>query len=65
MCDVFLSTSVNRSENNKKDNKKIKMSGRPVTQSSTQLEFSQAMNDFKTMFPNMETDVIEAVLRYY
>lgn len=38
------------------------MSGRP-SQQSTQLEFSQAMDDFKTMFPNMDTDVIEAVLR--
>lgn len=29
----------------------------------TQLEFHQAMNDFKNMFPEMEEDVIEAVLR--
>lgn len=29
----------------------------------TQLEFNQAMNDFKHMFPEMEEDVIEAVLR--
>ncbi|KAI2809240.1 Cuedc1p [Blomia tropicalis] len=29
----------------------------------TQLEFYQAMNDFKNMFPEMEEDVIEAVLR--
>lgn len=29
----------------------------------TQLEFTQAMNDFKTMFPEMEADVIECVLR--
>lgn len=28
-----------------------------------QLEFSQAMTDFKTMFPDMDNDVIEAVLR--
>ena len=40
------------------------MSGRPAgPQPSTQLEFTQAMSDFKTMFPNMDTDVIEAVLR--
>ena len=30
---------------------------------SAQLEFSQAMTDFKIMFPNMDVDVIEAVLR--
>lgn len=29
----------------------------------TQLEFNQAMSDFKHMFPDMEEDVIEAVLR--
>ena len=29
----------------------------------TQLEFYQAMRDFKTMFPEMDEDVIEAVLR--
>lgn len=28
-----------------------------------QLDFSQAMSDFKIMFPDMECDVIEAVLR--
>lgn len=27
------------------------------------LEFSQAMDDFKTMFPSMEHEVIECVLR--
>ncbi|GBP11754.1 CUE domain-containing protein 1 [Eumeta japonica] len=31
--------------------------------STMQLEFSQAMSDFKTMFPDMDGDVIEAVLR--
>lgn len=35
----------------------------PESQSSNQLEFSQAMTDFKIMFPNMDVDVIEAVLR--
>ncbi len=29
----------------------------------TQLEFTQAMTDFKVMFPDMDADVIEAVLR--
>lgn len=27
------------------------------------LEFNQAMEDFKTMFPNMDYDIIECVLR--
>lgn len=31
--------------------------------STMQLEFSQAMSDFKIMFPDMDRDVIEAVLR--
>lgn len=31
--------------------------------STMQLEFAQAMSDFKTMFPDMDHDVIEAVLR--
>lgn len=29
----------------------------------TQLEFNQAMSDFKHMFPDMEEDVIESILR--
>lgn len=31
--------------------------------STMQLEFAQAMSDFKTMFPDMDGDVIESVLR--
>ncbi|GAB6028723.1 hypothetical protein CHUAL_004543 [Chamberlinius hualienensis] len=34
-----------------------------AAQPTTQLEFSQAMKDFKTMFPEMDEDVIEVVLR--
>ncbi|RZF36550.1 hypothetical protein LSTR_LSTR010661 [Laodelphax striatellus] len=34
-----------------------------VQQQTTQLEFHQAMADFKVMFPAMDDDVIEAVLR--
>ena len=30
---------------------------------ATQLEFTQAMTDFKVMFPDMDAEVIEAVLR--
>jgi hypothetical protein len=30
-----------------------------IQQPTTQLEFHQAMSDFKTMFPDMETEVIE------
>jgi len=41
----------------------ITMSGRPSSPAATQLEFTQAMTDFKIMFPNMDVDVIEAVLR--
>lgn len=29
----------------------------------TQLEFTQAMRDFKTMFPELDADVIETILR--
>lgn len=32
-------------------------------QPTTQLDFHQAMQDFKTMFPEMDHDVIEEVLR--
>jgi len=39
------------------------MSGRPSSPTTTQLEFTQAMTDFKIMFPSMDVDVIEAVLR--
>ena len=35
------------------------VSSRPTKQ----LEFHQAMSDFKKMFPNMDEEVIEAVLR--
>ncbi|GBP85149.1 CUE domain-containing protein 1 [Eumeta japonica] len=35
----------------------------PAMASTMQLEFTQAMTDFKTMFPDMDDDVIEAVLR--
>jgi CUE domain len=31
--------------------------------SPAQLDFAQAMTDFKIMFPGMDSDVIEAVLR--
>ena len=34
--------------------------GRPP---AAQLEFTQAMTDFKVMFPDMDAEVIEAVLR--
>ncbi|XP_054273771.1 CUE domain-containing protein 1 isoform X2 [Macrosteles quadrilineatus] len=34
-----------------------------IQQHTTQLEFHQAMADFKVMFPTMDDDVIEAVLR--
>ncbi|CAH1801840.1 unnamed protein product [Owenia fusiformis] len=34
-----------------------------VTEGTNQLEFNQAMHDFRAMFPNMDEEVIEAVLR--
>jgi hypothetical protein len=34
-----------------------------ATASPAQLDFAQAMTDFKIMFPSMDSDVIEAVLR--
>lgn len=37
--------------------------GDAVAQQTTQLDFHQAMQDFKTMFPEMDHDVIEEVLR--
>lgn len=36
---------------------------RQSSRPTKQLDFYQAMDDFKTMFPLMENDVIEAVLR--
>ena len=38
---------------------KIKSKARPTKQ----LDFDQAMADFKTMFPTMDCEIIEAVLR--
>lgn len=37
--------------------------GDAQAQQTTQLDFHQAMQDFKTMFPEMDHDVIEEVLR--
>ncbi|XP_038075473.1 CUE domain-containing protein 1-like isoform X2 [Patiria miniata] len=37
--------------------------GAPAPVPTRQLEFNQAMADFKTMFPSMDRDVIETVLR--
>lgn len=34
-----------------------------VASTTQQLEFTQAMMDFKMMFPDMDDDVIEAILR--
>lgn len=31
-------------------------------QQTTELEFNQAMQDFKTMFPTMDVDVIEVIV---
>ncbi len=39
------------------------LSNRRPPRQVRRLEFSQAMDDFKTMFPSMEHEVIECVLR--
>ena len=39
------------------------LSGANTQPSTRQLDFYQAMHDFKHMFPEMDEDVIEAVLR--
>jgi hypothetical protein len=36
-----------------------------VQQQTTQLEFHQAMADFKTMFPDMDDEVIEVKIGFY
>ncbi|KAM4699880.1 CUE domain-containing protein 1 isoform 1-T2 [Discoglossus pictus] len=61
MTSLFRRSSSNGSSRSSSSTQELNNSrpGRPVRR----LEFNQAMEDFKTMFPNMEYDIIECVLR--
>ncbi|XP_025088955.1 uncharacterized protein LOC112561031 isoform X2 [Pomacea canaliculata] len=59
--------ATNHGHNTHRSEASENLSLSPSSASSTgpmrQLEFNQAMNDFQNMFPGMDTEVIEAVLR--
>ncbi|NP_001016217.1 CUE domain-containing protein 1 [Xenopus tropicalis] len=58
MTSLFRRSNSNGSSRSTPSTQELNNS-RPVRR----LEFNQAMEDFKTMFPNMEYDIIECVLR--
>ncbi|XP_056413476.1 CUE domain-containing protein 1 [Hyla sarda] len=58
MTSLFRRSNSNGSSRGNSSTQELNNS-RPVRR----LEFNQAMEDFKTMFPNMEYDIIECVLR--
>ncbi|XP_069827601.1 CUE domain-containing protein 1 isoform X2 [Dendropsophus ebraccatus] len=58
MTSLFRRSNSNGSSRGSSSTQELNNS-RPVRR----LEFNQAMEDFKTMFPNMESDIIECVLR--
>ncbi|XP_018103961.1 uncharacterized protein LOC735027 isoform X3 [Xenopus laevis] len=58
MTSLFRRSNSNGSSRSTPSTQELNNS-RPVRR----LEFNQAMEDFKTMFPNMEHDIIECVLR--
>lgn len=58
MTSLFRRSNSNGSARSNSSTQELNNS-RPVRR----LEFNQAMEDFKTMFPNMEYDIIECVLR--
>ncbi|XP_075051666.1 CUE domain-containing protein 1 isoform X1 [Mixophyes fleayi] len=58
MTSLFRRSNSNGSARGSSSTQELNNS-RPVRR----LEFNQAMEDFKTMFPNMEYDIIECVLR--
>ncbi|XP_043910522.1 CUE domain-containing protein 1 isoform X1 [Protopterus annectens] len=64
MTSLFRRSSSNGSSRNSSSNNSSQElnNSRPARQ-VRRLEFNQAMKDFKTMFPNMDYDVIECVLR--
>ncbi|XP_061460979.1 CUE domain-containing protein 1 isoform X2 [Rhineura floridana] len=61
MTSLFRRSSSNGSSRNSSSAQELNNS-RPARQ-VRRLEFNQAMEDFKTMFPNMDYDIIECVLR--
>ncbi|CAM4668887.1 CUE domain-containing protein 1 isoform X2 [Caretta caretta] len=61
MTSLFRRSSSNGSSRNSSSTQELNNS-RPTRQ-VRRLEFNQAMEDFKTMFPNMDYDIIECVLR--
>lgn len=65
MLSSFVASSFDCSAGGilKKGGKKIKNKKIIMATSTLQLEFSQAMADFRKMFPDIDREVIEAVLR--
>lgn len=61
MTSLFRRSSSNGSSRGGSSAQELNNS-RPARQ-VRRLEFNQAMEDFKTMFPNMDYDIIECVLR--
>ncbi|XP_062816224.1 CUE domain-containing protein 1 [Anolis carolinensis] len=61
MTSLFRRSSSNGSSRSSSSAQELNNS-RPARQ-VRRLEFNQAMEDFKTMFPNMDYDIIECVLR--
>ncbi|XP_072834593.2 CUE domain-containing protein 1 [Pogona vitticeps] len=62
MTSLFRRSSSNGSSRNNSSSTQELNNSRPARQ-VRRLEFNQAMEDFKTMFPNMDYDIIECVLR--
>ncbi|XP_014676374.1 PREDICTED: actin cytoskeleton-regulatory complex protein PAN1-like [Priapulus caudatus] len=56
-------TQVNRRSSRRRGSNPRQPKEETQRRRATHLEFTQAMDDFKTMFPDVEEDVIETVLR--
>lgn len=56
-------TQVNRRSSRQRGSNSRQSKDETQRRRATHLEFTQAMEDFKTMFPDIDSDVIEAVLR--
>ncbi len=66
MTNLFRRSNVNRNHGSGAQEGNAasgELSNRRPPRQVRRLEFSQAMDDFKTMFPSMEHEVIECVLR--